>query len=258
MRQIITPVFILVCCFATAQDSLTIFFAFDSYKILNSSKVELKSLSDKTITTIYGYTDARGNNDYNIQLAQKRINSTLNYLGIKASLVPQIFALGEEKLTSSIHSENRKVVIYYSTNQTQVNTSKKTTEPKSEKGIGDQIVQAKIGDKVKLKALNFQPGLDILLPEAVPTLDELLKVMKTNQKLIIQVQGHICCASADFADLSTARAFRVYEYLLNNGIQSERISYVGFGVSQPLFSIPEKSSSEEIANRRVEVKIISN
>jgi outer membrane protein OmpA-like peptidoglycan-associated protein len=258
MKQIITTVFFSACLFASAQDSLSIYFGFDSYKVLNQSKAELKVLSDKTITSIYGYTDSRGNNDYNIQLAQKRINATLNYLGINASSIPQIFALGEEKLTSSIHSENRKVVIYFSTNQSQVNNSKKTTEPKSEKGIGDQIVQAKIGDKVKLKALNFQPGLDILLPEAVPTLEELLKVMKSNQKLVIQVQGHICCASADFADLSTARAYRVYEYLLNNGIQAERISYIGFGVSQPLYTIPEKSSSEEIANRRVEVKIISN
>lgn len=258
MKQIITSVFFLLSYFALAQDSISIYFAFDSYKIYNDSEAELKSLSDKTITSIYGYTDTRGDSQYNIQLAQKRINATLKYLGINANSTPQIFAIGEEKVTSSIHSENRKVVIYFNSNKSQVNPSIKIAEAKSEKGIGDQIVQAKVGDKVKLKALNFQPGLDILLPEAVPTLEELLKVMKSNQKLIIQVEGHICCASADYADLSTARAFRVYEYLLNNGIQSERISYVGFGVSQPLYSIPEKSSTEEIANRRVEVKIISN
>jgi len=82
--------------------------------------------------------------------------------------------------------------------------------------------------------------------------------MKSNKNLVIEIHGHICCASADYADLSTARAYRVYEYLITNGIQSERISYQGFGVSQPLYAIPEKTSEEEIANRRVEVKIISN
>jgi outer membrane protein OmpA-like peptidoglycan-associated protein len=100
--------------------------------------------------------------------------------------------------------------------------------------------------------------LDILLTEALPTLDELLKVMKSNQDLVIEIHGHICCASADYADLSTARAYRVFEYLLNNGIEAERISYTGFGVSQPIYAIPERTMEEEKANRRVEIKIVSN
>ena len=181
-------------------------------------------------------------------------------MGLAASSTAQVFAIGEDRLTSTLHAENRKVVIYFTQNphEVQVNIPKKVVEVKSENGVGDQLVKAKVGDKVKLKALNFRPGLDVLLPEAIPTLEELLKVMKSNKNLIIEIHGHICCASADYADLSTARAYRVYEYLITNGIQSERISYQGFGVSQPLYAIPEKTSEEEIANRRVEVKIISN
>jgi outer membrane protein OmpA-like peptidoglycan-associated protein len=258
MRHQLISLFLILGIFANAQDSLSLFFDFDSYKLSSNSKEKLKLVAGKSISAIYGYTDSRGDNDYNKRLAQKRINSTLKHLGIQSSSVTQLFALGEDKLYSSVHAENRKVVIYFNENSNGNLDSKKENLPKVEKSMGDQIVKAKVGDKVKLKALNFQPGLDILLPEAVPTLEELLKVMKSNQKLVIQIQGHICCASADFADLSTARAYRVYEYLLNNGIAAERISYMGFGVSQPLYSIPEKNSTEEIANRRVEVKIISN
>jgi outer membrane protein OmpA-like peptidoglycan-associated protein len=45
---------------------------------------------------------------------------------------------------------------------------------------------------------------------------------------------------------------------LNNGIEAERISYTGFGVSQPIYAIPERTMEEEKANRRVEIKIVSN
>ena len=259
MKYILIFGFLFTCSLSYAQDSICLFFAFDSYKLSTKSKSDLKSLSTQAITAIYGYTDDRGDATYNKKLAQKRINSTLNYLGLTA-FPAQAFAIGEDILTSSIHSENRKVVIYFNQNE-KVGTSnipKPTIEPKLEKGIGDQIVKAKIGDKIKLKALNFQPGLDILLTEALPTLDELLKVMKSNQDLVIEIHGHICCASADYADLSTARAYRVFEYLLNNGIEAERISYTGFGVSQPIYAIPERTTEEEKANRRVEIKIVSN
>jgi outer membrane protein OmpA-like peptidoglycan-associated protein len=258
MRHQLIPLFLLLGFLANAQDSISIFFEFDSYRLTKNSKDKLKLVSGKSLAAIYGYADSRGDNAYNKKLARKRINATLSFLGVESNTISQLFAIGEENLISTIHAENRKVVIYFNGNATGYSDSKKENQPKVEKSVGDQIVKAKVGDKVKLKALNFQPGLDVLLPEAVPTLEELLKVMKSNQKLVIQIQGHICCASADFADLSTARAYRVYEYLLNNGIVAERISYMGFGVSQPLYSIPEKSSTEERANRRVEVKIISN
>jgi outer membrane protein OmpA-like peptidoglycan-associated protein len=260
MKHTLIGIFLFVCFYSPAQDSISLFFAFDSHKLSRKSQAELQSLLGKNIVSIYGYTDARGDHAYNKQLATNRINAALEFLGLAASSTAQVFAIGEDRLTSTLHAENRKVVIYFTQNphEVQVNIPKKVVEVKSENGVGDQLVKAKVGDKVKLKALNFRPGLDVLLPEAIPTLEELLKVMKSNKNLIIEIHGHICCASADYADLSTARAYRVYEYLITNGIQSERISYQGFGVSQPLYAIPEKTSEEEIANRRVEVKIISN
>jgi hypothetical protein len=35
------------------------------------------------------------------------------------------------------------------------------------------------------------------------------------------------------------------------------MTYVGFGVTNPLFKIPENNETEQISNRRVEIKIIS-
>jgi len=36
------------------------------------------------------------------------------------------------------------------------------------------------------------------------------------------------------------------------------MTFEGFGGKEPLYSIPEKNTVEEVANRRVEIKIISN
>ena len=250
--------FLCLTVISSAQDSLSIFFDFDSYKLNSEAKEQLKLITGKTIVSVFGYADSRGSYRYNKKLAQKRIHSTLKHLGISPVSKVESNNIGEEKLLSTLHSENRKVVVYFYQNSSLPSNFSDEKETISDNGIGDQIDKAKIGEKVKLKSLNFQPGLDVLLPSAIPTLQELLKVMQSNKNLIIQIEGHICCASADFADLSTSRAYRVYEYLLNNGIQYERISYVGYGVTQPLHSIPEKSIEEEIANRRVEIKIISN
>ena len=50
----------------------------------------------------------------------------------------------------------------------------------------------------------------------------------------------------------------VYDFLISKGISKNRMTYIGLGVTSPLYSIPEKNVMEENANRRVEIKIISN
>lgn len=259
MKNLTTTIlFICSLFFSNAQDSLIVYFSFDSYRLSSTATQNLKSISMKHIKSIYGYTDKHGNKQYNISLAKRRINAVINYLNIQKDKEISKFPIGEEFLTSTVDKENRKVILFFTNDSIdiyKVHGIRKTEERES---INSQINTAKTGDKITLKSLNFQPGLDVLLSEAIPTINELLSVMQKNKKLKIEIQGHICCASEDFADLSTNRARAVYNYLVENGISSERINYQGFGVSQPLYSIPEKNSEEQIANRRVEIKIISN
>lgn len=100
--------------------------------------------------------------------------------------------------------------------------------------------------------------MDILLPESLPILTELVSQMSNNKKLKIEIQGNICCTIHDSSNLSTDRAMRVYEFLRSNGILANRMTYTGLGVTNPIYKIPELNESERIANRRVEIKIISN
>jgi outer membrane protein OmpA-like peptidoglycan-associated protein len=123
--------------------------------------------------------------------------------------------------------------------------------------LEEKLKDAKIGDKIIMKALNFQPGLAILLPESLPILNELGRQMINNKSLIIEIQGHICYTTNDYEDLSTDRSKSVYDFLISKGISKNRMTYVGFGVTNPLFKIPENNETEQISNRRVEIKIIS-
>jgi outer membrane protein OmpA-like peptidoglycan-associated protein len=82
--------------------------------------------------------------------------------------------------------------------------------------------------------------------------------MKNNPNLKIEIQGHLCCMPVDRLDLSTQRAKSINNFLVANGINEERITFKGFGSTQPIYSLPEKDEVQRSANRRVEILIVAN
>jgi outer membrane protein OmpA-like peptidoglycan-associated protein len=251
MKKILLVLLVCINYSIYAQDSLVIYFGFDRYVLSKESRDQLKELkiSGKTIKSIHGYTDTCGSVTYNKWLAEKRIASVVNQL--KSKLISENYAFGEEFLFAKKNTENRKVVIIYDSKSSGAITPKKES-------VTSQLTDGKVGEKIRLKSLNFYPGIADLLPQSTSVLKELLAAMNANKKLIIEIHGHICCAPEDYANLSSERAKTVYQFLVNNGIDPARMTYKGFGVSQPLFSIPEKTEEERVSNRRVEIKIISN
>lgn len=117
---------------------------------------------------------------------------------------------------------------------------------------------AKAGEKVTIPNLNFIINTFALVPECRVKLFELLFVMQSNPKLKIELQGHLCCAKNDKQDLSTKRAKSIYNFLVYKEIDNKRLSYKGFGVTMPIFAIPEKDEPERASNRRVEILILEN
>lgn len=247
-------------------------FEFDKYVLMDSSKEQLKNLVKEIKTSasakieLYGHCDSSGSSAYNDRLSVERIETVHQFLlseGIVDSIILSKKGYGENKplnesATKEQRSLNRRVEVIVSMNN---NSSEKTLE---------QILSgAKLnsGDKISLKNINFIGGYHYFVDESLPTLNELLKVMKLNSKMVIRVEGHICCGPADEADgvdmgtelknLSVARAMAVKEFLVKNGIETTRISYGGFGHSRPIYPYPEKTREEELANRRVEVVIVS-
>ncbi|MDX2284874.1 MAG: OmpA family protein [Bacteroidia bacterium] len=97
-----------------------------------------------------------------------------------------------------------------------------------------------------------------LRPDALVELKKLLKLMRDNPNLIIQLNSHTDSNGTEEYNkvLSNNRAKAVVAFLADNQIDPARLTWYGFGESQPLVS-PELSDEDEQANRRTEFQIIS-
>jgi outer membrane protein OmpA-like peptidoglycan-associated protein len=122
----------------------------------------------------------------------------------------------------------------------------------------NKVNKAKAGEKLKIENLNFIINTFAVVPESRGKMYELLLVLQNNSQLKIEIQGHLCCMPNDRLDLSTQRAKAIYNFLVSNQIYPARLSYKGFGSTQPIYPIPEKNEAERAANRRVEILIVEN
>ena len=102
-------------------------------------------------------------------------------------------------------------------------------------------------------------GLDSadLLPSAVAELNEAVALLKLHQEITrIEVAGHTCdLGPARYNDsLSERRAQAVRDYLVDNGIDSDRLSVRGYGEDRP--KVPNSSDRNRQQNRRVELVVL--
>ncbi len=239
---------------------------------LNHFEQWISMQSNIEILTIAGYCDSVDTNLSNKKLASKRILNVLNLLKSKDCRIANNLiqnVLGEDFEQSKIQAENRKVTFTYrildeSITETEPivdeNPKEESLVEKIEKeriSLIDKFEMAKIGDKIVIHNIHFQFNSEVIIPESEPLVEQLLLIMELNPNLEIKIYGHICC-NPDPKDtkLSFRRAFKIYNYLINNGIQLRRLAYKGFGSNQPIYPIPENNEEERIANRRVEIEIV--
>jgi outer membrane protein OmpA-like peptidoglycan-associated protein len=275
--------------FSQKRTELKIHFAFDKYVIRPADAASLDSLVAANAKTaqvsfeLYGHCDLRGSDAYNDALALKRVKAVEEWLvkkGIDTRLISRKEGFGKRQPLSNDPGEddqamNRRVELVIIVpgekpvpieKPVEIPIEKPTAKPLErslEKTIQDTAIKA--GSKIILKNLNFYGGRDVLMPISEPALLELLQVMKNNPKLVIRIDGHICCEPGDMdgidlatgiRNLSDARAGAVYNYLVRNGIDHSRLSYLGWGHQNPIFPYPETSERERSLNRRVEIMIV--
>ncbi|MBL0182394.1 MAG: OmpA family protein [Chitinophagaceae bacterium] len=114
------------------------------------------------------------------------------------------------------------------------------------------------GATIVLKNIFFDTKKFDLKPESTGELDKLVMLLNDNPKLKIQIDGHTDNVGQDKDNLllSNNRAKAVVGYLLNKGINIQRLSYKGFGAGKPVAdNATEKGKS---LNRRTELSVISN
>ena len=121
----------------------------------------------------------------------------------------------------------------------------------------------KVGQNVVFENILFFGNTAEMLPESKPVLEGIATTMKRNPGLIIEIHGHVNCPvnwpdcekKTEFNNqLSINRAKAVYEYLINEGIDADRMTYKGFGATQMIY--PDARSEEKMEkNRRVEIMV---
>ncbi|NOQ26289.1 MAG: OmpA family protein [Bacteroidales bacterium] len=116
----------------------------------------------------------------------------------------------------------------------------------------------KPGQKIVLHNIFYASDSFELMDKSVAELTKLLEFMNKNIGLKIEISGHTdnIGTSEYNINLSNNRAKSVYDYLVEKGISAKRLSFKGYGESQPLSTNETESGKSE--NRRTEIKIISS
>lgn len=132
----------------------------------------------------------------------------------------------------------------------------------AKQGCPFELVEVTL-DKIVIKdKIFFEFNKAVIKPESFGLLDQVVQTLKGFPRIKkVEIQGHTDHAGkADYnLELSQARAKSVFDYLVGKGIDENRLTYKGYGMTQPLVPLPEdgKETPEAAAqNRRVEFVIL--
>jgi len=112
------------------------------------------------------------------------------------------------------------------------------------------------GDAVTLNNIQFTVSSSDLSAEAKAELDKVVTLMKSNDRVEIELSGHTSSEgqAASNRSLSLARVVSCKQYLVSKGIDESRISAMGYGPDKPIAA--NDSETNRAKNRRVEMKIV--
>jgi len=120
------------------------------------------------------------------------------------------------------------------------------------------LVPIEIGQIVRLNNVFFDFDKSNLRPESFVELDRVVKLLKDNPAIEIEMSAHTDSYGTDEYNfkLSDSRARSCMEYILSKGIAPNRITSKGYGESQPVATNDTDEGRQ--LNRRVEFKILKN
>lgn len=126
-------------------------------------------------------------------------------------------------------------------------------------GSGVQVIRD--GDNIRLQLpsnITFDTNSSVISQSFAPVLTDVGKVLQRYEKTTLVIEGHTdSTGSAEYNQrLSENRALAVRNQLNGNGVDSRRLTTLGFGESQPVAS--NETDAGRTQNRRVELRIVPN
>jgi outer membrane protein OmpA-like peptidoglycan-associated protein len=120
------------------------------------------------------------------------------------------------------------------------------------------LKKVEVGSKIVLKNVFFDFAKATLRQESESELNRLAKLLTDVPGMKIEVSGHTDNVGSDQANqiLSEKRAKSVVDYLVvEKGIDRDRLTYVGYGESEPIATNNTDEGRQQ--NRRTEFKVLS-
>jgi len=119
-----------------------------------------------------------------------------------------------------------------------------------------ELIPVKGGEHMILQNIYFEFDRFELKQESSSELEALLYFLKQNKTIKIEIQGFTDNKGNDAynLNLSTKRAETVYEYLVEKGVSNLRLSFKGFGSSNPAYA--NDNEENRTKNRRIEFQIL--
>ena len=113
-----------------------------------------------------------------------------------------------------------------------------------------------VGKKVVIENIFFETGKSKLKPESYEALDKVLKLLRNNKDLRLEIAGHTDNVGSYSANkkLSTNRAKSVVDYLVGHGINASRLEHKGYSFTEPIATNDTPEGRQK--NRRVEFEIL--
>ena len=103
---------------------------------------------------------------------------------------------------------------------------------------GCPVIAKEVIEKINFAAKNvfFSTGSFKLLPKSFKSLDEVVKLMKDDETLMIDIDGHTDAQGSDESNqvLSDNRAGAVKNYLVSKGVSESRLKSAGYGETKPV------------------------
>lgn len=262
------------------ENKIHILFAFDSDSLEAKEQEKMEVIPEASKISLFAYTDTVGSVSYNLDLSKRRLKAVEKELRKSGFAITETKFLGEsdpvfDEMKERAEMKSRRVIISYekldddsvSTNSVSiVEAEVPKTEPQTpgQVTLQKKIDSVKVGEKIVLKNMQFYGGRHFLLPNSRQSLYDLVSIMKHNPNLEIEIQGYVCCGNLgedgyDFDlgtnNLSQTRAQSIYNYLVQEGIDKQRLSYRGYGAGHNL--VEEVDDYSKSINRRVEIKILA-
>ena len=123
------------------------------------------------------------------------------------------------------------------------------------KGCPEVAAETKRRLKFATRGIYFQTAKSIIKPESNPMLDEIVDIINQYPDYNLRLSGHTDDVGGEEYNrvLSQNRVDQVKEYLINKGIDRNRLEAIGYGKQKPIAS--NNTVIGKALNRRVELEL---